>query len=79
MPRKIRELIGDLRRAGFVSRPGKGDHTYWTHPEVPTAQVSLDGKPGADAKRYQEQQVRQAIAQVERRLAERREQERRQP
>jgi len=79
MPRKIRELIGDLRRAGFVSRPGKGDHTYWTHPEVPTAQVSLDGKPGADAKRYQEQQVRQVIAQVERRLAERREQERQQP
>jgi hypothetical protein len=26
MPRKIRELIRDLERAGFVNRGGRGDH-----------------------------------------------------
>ena len=44
-------------------------------PWVPTAQVSLDGKPGDDAKRYQERQVRQTLAEVERRLAEQQKQE----
>ncbi len=26
MPRKIRDLTGDLERAGFVNRGGKGGH-----------------------------------------------------
>lgn len=37
MPRKIRQLRADLRRAGFHldSKRGKGSHTYWSHPLVP--------------------------------------------
>lgn len=75
MPRKIRQLNADLRRAGFVSRPGKGDHTFWRHPQVSTVRVSLDGKDGDDADRYQERQVRQAIAEVTRVLTEQEEQQ----
>jgi predicted RNA binding protein YcfA (HicA-like mRNA interferase family) len=60
MPRKIRELIRDLERAGFVDRGGKGDDRNYQH--AGGARVSLSGKPGADAKPYQEKQVRQAIS-----------------
>ncbi|MBA3415976.1 MAG: type II toxin-antitoxin system HicA family toxin, partial [Chloroflexia bacterium] len=37
MPRKIRQLESDLRRAGFVERTdrGKGSHRVWTHPDAP--------------------------------------------
>jgi predicted RNA binding protein YcfA (HicA-like mRNA interferase family) len=31
MPRKIRELIRELERAGFVNRRGKGDHRNFEH------------------------------------------------
>jgi len=34
MPPKIRELSGDLERAGFVDRSGKGSHRKFTHPRV---------------------------------------------
>lgn len=34
MPRKIRELISDLKRAGFVDRGGKGSHRNFVHPKV---------------------------------------------
>ena len=34
MPRKLRELRADLRRAGFHNRGGKGDHQNWEHPRV---------------------------------------------
>ena len=32
MPPKVRELIADLERAGFVNRGGKGDHRNFVHP-----------------------------------------------
>jgi len=60
MPRKIRQLIRDLEVAGFVSRGGKGDHRNFVHPRV-TRPVTVAGKAGADAKRYQEKAVRSAI------------------
>ncbi len=61
MPRKIRELIADLERAGFVNVPGgKGSHRKFRHPQLPGA-VILSGKAGADAHHYQEKQVRHAI------------------
>jgi predicted RNA binding protein YcfA (HicA-like mRNA interferase family) len=60
MPRKILELIRDLERAGFVNRGGKGDHRNFAHPNV-ARPVVLSGKPGADAKEYQEKAVRRAI------------------
>lgn len=60
MPRKIRELIAELRKAGFVDRGGKGSHRNFTHPccMVP---ITISGKSGDDAKTYQERAVREAI------------------
>lgn len=54
MPRKIRELKEDLRRAGFtqVKGGGKGSHTKWRHPKF-KGSVILSGKDGDDADRYQ--------------------------
>lgn len=59
MARKIRELISDLERAGFVNRGGKGDHRSYKHPKGP--RVTPSGKSGADAKPYQEREVARAI------------------
>jgi len=68
VPRKVRQLKADLKKAGFVERTerGKGSHAVWEHPVDPTAFVTLSGKDGADAQPYQERQVRVAIAQVQR-------------
>jgi len=33
MPRKIRELIRDLKAVGFVNRGGKGSHRNFEHPK----------------------------------------------
>lgn len=53
VPRKIRELLKDLQRAGFQRiAGGKGSHRKC-------------GAEGADAKTYQEKQIRKAIEQVE--------------
>jgi len=61
MPRKIRELRSELRRAGFVWRPAKGSHGLWEHPDHPDISVTLSGNDGQDAKRYQERNVRDAL------------------
>ncbi len=63
MPRKIRELKADLRRAGFRVRPGKGSHAVWWHPLV-TDTVSMSGGDGDDAERYQEKAVRFLLNQL---------------
>ncbi len=34
MPRKVRQLIADLEKAGFMNRGGKGSHWNFTHPAV---------------------------------------------
>ena len=60
MPRKIRALVEELEAAGFVDRGGKGSHRNFVHPKVVKA-VTLSGKPGNDAKRYQERAVKSAI------------------
>ena len=60
MPRKIRELIADLERQGFVNRGDKGSHRNFTHPRV-TPPVTVSGDAGADARRYQEKAVKAAI------------------
>ncbi|MEW6307077.1 MAG: type II toxin-antitoxin system HicA family toxin [Verrucomicrobiota bacterium] len=59
MPKKIRELIRDLERAGFVNRGGKGSHRNYEHPVG--GRLTLSGNPGDDAKHYQERDVRNAI------------------
>ena len=60
MPPKIRELIGDLEKAGFVDRGGKGSHRNFVHPKVGKP-VTIAGNPGDDAKRYQVRAVELAI------------------
>ena len=60
MPRKVRELIADLEAAGFVERGGKGSHRNYVHPQV-SRPVTISGRPGDDAKAYQERAVRKAI------------------
>ena len=55
MPCKIRELIAKLEAAGFVNRGGKGSHRNYLHPSG--VSITVSGKPGDDAKRYQERSV----------------------
>jgi len=59
MPRKLRELMADLERAGFVNRGGRGSHRNFIHPSG--LRVTLSGQAGADARHYQEKEVRQKI------------------
>lgn len=63
MPQKIRELKARLLKAGFTVRPGKGSHTVWTHPRL-ARPITISGNDGDDAQRYQEREVRDAIANV---------------
>lgn len=60
MPRKIRQIIADLERAGFVDRGGKGSHRNFVHPKVKKP-VTISGKSGEDAKPYQEKDAKRAI------------------
>jgi len=62
MPRKVRQLIADLERAGFVNRGGKGSHRNYGHANG--WRLTLSGHPGDDAKYYQERDVRRALAAV---------------
>lgn len=59
MPRKVREIEADLKRAGFVPVGGKGSHRKYIHPSGVKCQIS--GQAGADAKHYQEEQAAAAI------------------
>jgi predicted RNA binding protein YcfA (HicA-like mRNA interferase family) len=60
MPRKIRELVAELERAGFSNRGDKGSHRNFVHPNA-KRRVVLSGKSGDDAKEYQERAVERAI------------------
>jgi len=61
MPRKIRQLVSDLEKAGFAQTPGgKGSHRKFRHPRFPGT-VILSGNAGDDAHHYQEKQIRNAI------------------
>jgi predicted RNA binding protein YcfA (HicA-like mRNA interferase family) len=67
VPRKIRELVKDLQNAGFTLVPagGKGSHRKFTHANYSGA-VTVSGRDGDDAKKYQEKQVKRAIEEVQR-------------
>lgn len=65
MPPKIRELIAELEEAGFVNRGGKGGHRNFVHPEI-SKPVTISGKLGDDAKRYQVRAVRLALEELKR-------------
>jgi predicted RNA binding protein YcfA (HicA-like mRNA interferase family) len=60
VPPKVRELIAELERAGFVNRGGKGSHRNFVHPKVDKP-ITISGAPGDDAKHYQERAIRRAI------------------
>lgn len=64
MPRKVRQLIADLDRAGFVNRGGKGSHRNFYHPKG--LRVTISGNPGHDAQPYQERQVQRRIEESQR-------------
>jgi predicted RNA binding protein YcfA (HicA-like mRNA interferase family) len=62
VPRKIRQLVADLERAGW--RLIEGSHRKFAHPRSRN-RVILSGQPGADALHYQEKHVKQAIREVQ--------------
>ncbi|WP_319521549.1 type II toxin-antitoxin system HicA family toxin [uncultured Desulfosarcina sp.] len=59
MPRKIGQLIKDLENAGFINRGGKGSNQNYIHPKG--IAITISGKPGDDAKQYQEKEVQLKI------------------
>jgi predicted RNA binding protein YcfA (HicA-like mRNA interferase family) len=59
MPRKVRELVRDLERAGFVNRGGRGSHRNYLHPRG--IRITISGGLGDDAKRYQERDTEKAL------------------
>ncbi|MBD2318882.1 type II toxin-antitoxin system HicA family toxin [Phormidium tenue] len=64
MAKKIRELKAMLLKAGFTYRSGKGSHTVWSHPKLEYS-LTLSGKDGNDADRYQEKDVRNALRDID--------------
>jgi HicA toxin of bacterial toxin-antitoxin, len=65
MPRKIRQLKADLRRAGARQTAQEGSHTKWKHPLVPGMLIELAGDDGDDAKPYQERDLRDALRRID--------------
>ena len=65
MPRKVRERVAELERAGFVNRGGKASHRDFVHPLVKKP-VTISGKLGDGARLYQERAVRLAIEELNR-------------
>lgn len=63
MTRKIRELIRDLEKAGFINRGGKGSHRNFMH--ISGVVITLSGHPGNDAKPYQEKIVKLKIEETQ--------------
>ena len=63
MPRKIRELIAELERAGFTERSGKGSHRIFIHKNCPF-NIVLSGKSGAYALPYQEKAIKRALREI---------------
>ena len=57
MPVKIRDLISEPEKAGFVNRGGKGNHKNFVHPKIQKP-ITISGNPGDDAKHYQIKAVR---------------------
>ncbi len=65
MPPKLRELIAELERNGFSNRGGKGSHRNFKHPERKRP-VTISGRLGDDAEKYQIRVVRKAIEEIKR-------------
>ncbi|NET70757.1 MAG: type II toxin-antitoxin system HicA family toxin [Sphaerospermopsis sp. SIO1G2] len=65
MPKKIRQLKSMLTKAGFLYRPAKGSHSFWTHPLIPDEPVTIAGNDGDDAPKYLEKQVNNVLQKLE--------------
>lgn len=64
MPRKIRQLVSDLEKAGFVRVVGgKGSHRKFVHARFPSF-VLISGHDGDDAQHYQKKHVRNALRKI---------------
>lgn len=64
MPPKLRDLIAELERNGFVNYGGKGSHRNFKHPKG--ERLTISGGLGDDARKYQEKLVRESIKKVTR-------------
>lgn len=60
MPPKVHELVKNLEKAGFRNRGGQGSHRNFVHPNV-SKPVTISGKLGDDAKKYQIRAVEKAV------------------
>ncbi|MFM7425080.1 MAG: type II toxin-antitoxin system HicA family toxin [Elainella sp.] len=65
MPRKIRELKAELRKAGFECVRVRGSHERWVHPNLPELPITLAGKDGKDAKPYLEKLVNDTLKRLQ--------------
>lgn len=65
MPRKIRELKSQLRKAGFVKLRAKGSHERWTHPDFTIIKITIAGADGDDAKPYQEDEIAESLLRLQ--------------
>jgi predicted RNA binding protein YcfA (HicA-like mRNA interferase family) len=63
MPRKVRELIRELKMAGFIDRGGRGSHRNFFHPSGVV--LTISGRPGDDAKPYQAILVKKKIEETQ--------------
>ena len=52
-------MIKELKAAGFVNRGGKGSHRRFRHPNG--VNITLSGKTGSDAKKYQIKDVERVL------------------
>jgi predicted RNA binding protein YcfA (HicA-like mRNA interferase family) len=62
MPRKVRQLVSDLKSAGFSIVPTKSSHRKFRHASGVT--IVISGQSGADTLHYQEKDLRNALAAV---------------
>ncbi len=64
MPRKIRDLLKDLRKAGFVLvADGKGSHRKFSAKDGQSVTI-IPGRDGDDVKPYLERQVQDKINEI---------------
>ena len=64
MPRKIRQLKADLRKAGAYLASQEGSHAKWKHKLLDDTMVVLAGHDGHDAKPYQEKAINAFLEQI---------------
>ena len=63
LPKKIRELKAMLLKANCICEQAKGSHTKWSHLLL-NYKITLSGKDGNDAKRYQEKDVKDFLKDI---------------